>query len=52
VFYVGYAAARVCFRSRCKFHSATIDWVPRYIVAGTPTCGRANTKVAMLQLRC
>jgi len=48
-FYAGYAAARVCFRSRCKSHSATTDRVPRYIAAGTPMCGRASTKVAMSQ---
>ena len=51
VFYAGYAAAGLCSRSRCKSHSATIDRVPRYIAAGMPTCGRANTKVAMSQLR-
>jgi len=50
-FYAGYAAAGLCSRSRCKSHSATIDRVPRYIAAGTPTCGRVNTKVAMSQLR-
>ena len=51
-FYVGYAVARLCFRSRCTSHSTTIDRVPHYIAVGTPMCGRASTKVAMSQLRC
>jgi len=51
VSYAGSVVVGLCFRDHYKSHFATIGSIPRCIAAGSLTCGRANTKVAMLPSR-
>ena len=48
---MGYVVAELCSQDQCKFHFATIAWIPHGIVVDTLMCGWVNTKAAPSQSR-
>ena len=52
VSYAGSTVVGFYFRDHYKSRFAIIGSIPRCIAAGSLTCGRVNTKVAMLPSRC